>query len=259
MRRAAAAGDGFELPGGPSGVLLLHGFRGSAAELRPLAERLREGGGFHVLAPCLPGHGAAPEALRGVRRADWERAVAEAFDAVRGRCERAAIVGFSMGAVLGARLAAERPADVAALVALAPGLVVPGVPLALGRAMLRLPLATALVRARTARLHPDLRDPAARATYGGYPWAPREARAELFDLIRAARRDLARVRAPTLILHAAQDHIVPLRAARLMHERLGSARKELRVLSESYHLLHLDLEREAAVEAILDFLKREGL
>jgi carboxylesterase len=38
------------------GVLLLQGFTGSPASLRPWAAHLT-GAGFHVSAPCLPGHG----------------------------------------------------------------------------------------------------------------------------------------------------------------------------------------------------------
>lgn len=50
------------LEGGEHGVLLLHGFTGSAAHMRPLGERLHSQG-FTVMGINLPGHAQSMEAM----------------------------------------------------------------------------------------------------------------------------------------------------------------------------------------------------
>ena len=45
-----------DLPGGPVGVLLSHGFTGTTQSMRPWAEHL-SAHGLSVVAPRLPGHG----------------------------------------------------------------------------------------------------------------------------------------------------------------------------------------------------------
>ena len=52
-------GDPFFLEGGPSGILLVHGYKASTAEVRPLAESLHACG-HTVSAPLLPGHNTHP-------------------------------------------------------------------------------------------------------------------------------------------------------------------------------------------------------
>src|SRR5580704_15003176 len=48
--------EAFSAPGGPDGVLVLHGFTGSPFSMRPLADKLAEAG-YAVELPRLPGHG----------------------------------------------------------------------------------------------------------------------------------------------------------------------------------------------------------
>ena len=50
------------------GVLLVHGYTGSPASMRPWAEYLNQRG-FTVRVPLLPGHGTKPEDLNEVK---WE-------------------------------------------------------------------------------------------------------------------------------------------------------------------------------------------
>src|SRR4051812_26008702 len=66
--------EAFFLPGGPTGVLLTHGFTSSPAEVRPLGIYLAEQG-YTVYGPLLAGHGTAPEDLR---TTTWQQWVASA-------------------------------------------------------------------------------------------------------------------------------------------------------------------------------------
>ena len=63
-------GDPFFWEGGPTGILLVHGFTATPAEVRLLAKILHERG-FTVAGPLLPGHGTKPEDLNRVRWQDW--------------------------------------------------------------------------------------------------------------------------------------------------------------------------------------------
>jgi carboxylesterase len=87
-------------------LLLLHGFTSHPLlTLGPLPQVLREAG-FAVSQPALPGHGTRPENLLKVRWQDWLLAAREAYAALP---EPRGVVGLSMGALLAAHLAAERP------------------------------------------------------------------------------------------------------------------------------------------------------
>ena len=60
----------FSQPGGPSGVLVLHGFTANPQSVRPQAEALAAAG-YTVDVPLLPGHGTIVEDMIPTRWADW--------------------------------------------------------------------------------------------------------------------------------------------------------------------------------------------
>ena len=55
-------GDSFFWEGGEVGILLIHGFTATTAEVRPLAEFLHKNG-YTVAGPLLPGHYTKPDDL----------------------------------------------------------------------------------------------------------------------------------------------------------------------------------------------------
>ncbi|HMC51919.1 MAG TPA: hypothetical protein VKI64_04085, partial [Acidimicrobiales bacterium] len=65
-------------PGGPSGVLVLHGFTGCPQSMRGLA-RAFASAGFAVELPLLPGHGTAVEDMIPTRWSDWSEAAERAY------------------------------------------------------------------------------------------------------------------------------------------------------------------------------------
>ncbi len=94
----------FSLGDGPGHALLLHGFPGSPAELRPVAE-VRAARGWRCHAPLLPGLGPEIDRLGRVRRQDWLAAARSAWRSVRATPGPHLLAGFSMGAALALRLA----------------------------------------------------------------------------------------------------------------------------------------------------------
>ncbi len=76
----------FFLDGGPTGILLIHGFTGSPPEMRLVGDYLHVAG-LTVSAPLLPGHGTAIEDMNRVRWQDWAEHVEAAYQELRSRCE----------------------------------------------------------------------------------------------------------------------------------------------------------------------------
>jgi pimeloyl-ACP methyl ester carboxylesterase len=104
--------------GGPRHVLFVHGFRNAGAVWAPVMERLPED--FTALAPDLPGCGTSD------RPARWERCTIAAYAGdvtelieVRG-LTRPVLVGHSLGAAIGIRIALDRPGLLGGLVLVAP-------------------------------------------------------------------------------------------------------------------------------------------
>src|SRR5207247_9905693 len=93
---------------GLSGVLLLHGFSGSPLEMTPLADALARAG-WETSIARLAGHGTSPDDLARVTWQEWVASAREAYQDLRRRCRRAALVGVSMGGALAHYLAAADP------------------------------------------------------------------------------------------------------------------------------------------------------
>ena len=97
----------FASPGGPGGVLVLHGFTGNPQSMRPLAEALAAAG-FAVDLPLLPGHGTDMSELLDKRWSDWCATAEQALTDLEKRCESVVVVGLSMGGTLTCWLAELR-------------------------------------------------------------------------------------------------------------------------------------------------------
>jgi carboxylesterase len=107
----------FLWPGGAPAALLVHGFPGTPAEIRPLGEALHKAG-WTVQGLLLPGFGPQIATLDERRAGDWAAAVEEALCALKRDHSPVLLVGYSMGAALAIGAAARAVPD--GLVLLAP-------------------------------------------------------------------------------------------------------------------------------------------
>src|SRR2546427_11076624 len=94
--------------GGRAGALVGHGFTGSPATMRPLADAFVDAG-FTVSLPRLPGRGPTIEDMMSAGWADWSAEVERAYVELAERCERVVVAGLSMGATLTCWVAARHP------------------------------------------------------------------------------------------------------------------------------------------------------
>jgi carboxylesterase len=238
-------------------VLCLHGITGTPFEVRPFAEAFGRAG-FSVEAPMLAGHGATLADLARVKWTDWLASAERALDALRARTEgrAVAICGFSMGGLLALRLARLHPERVAALVVIGTPLRLRRFDVAAVRALTKLPVDFARwPRASFPKPNgSDISIPEMRHGNPGLPAFPVAALAQLFDLMDVVRADLPSVRAPTLVMHARHDHVVPMDDSLELTGSLGSEIIERLWLERSFHVVGLDVDSAEAVDAATKFV-----
>jgi carboxylesterase len=239
---------------GSAGVLLIHGFTGTPYEMRYLGERLTERG-LTAVGPTLPGHGTSIDDLDATRWQDWVAAVDDAFTALRARCREVAVVGQSLGGLLALDLASRRSAEMLAVGTLAAPLWLGGLATAVIRAAAP---GRPLARVGLSRLPKlggsDVRSRDAKRANPSYRAIPLRALRELAAFMRVVDGELAAVCAPTLIVHAADDHTAPVACAARIRNAIGAPVVRSRILTESFHLIAIDVERDVVAAEVAAFI-----
>jgi carboxylesterase len=109
----------FTLGDGLLEAVLIHGFPGTPAELRPMGDLLPEAG-WTVHAPLLPGFGPGILQLAETRAANWLATAHAAWGRIpvrkMGIYRPSVLIGYSLGAALAVQIAAVRPPDFLILV-----------------------------------------------------------------------------------------------------------------------------------------------
>jgi carboxylesterase len=102
---------------GPAAALLIHGFPGTPAEVRPLATLLHQAK-WTVHGLLLPGHGSQIETLFERQPTEWVNAVEMALARLQQETQTILLIGYSMGAAVALQAAITRRPT--ALILLAP-------------------------------------------------------------------------------------------------------------------------------------------
>jgi len=234
-----------DLPGGPVGVLLSHGFTGTVQSVRPWAEHLAAEG-LTVLAPRLPGHGTRWQDMNRTGWDDWYGELERAFDDLRGRCASVFAMGLSMGGTLVLRLAELRAGQVA-------GVVVVNASLATERRdAALLPLASRLL-ASFPGIASDIKKPGVQEL--AYDRLPLKAAHSLQRAWPVVRADLPRISCPVLVYRSAVDHVVEPVSGRALLAGLAGGTVEERVLTDSYHVATLDNDAPTIFAGSADFVR----
>ncbi|MEM7170058.1 MAG: alpha/beta fold hydrolase [Pseudomonadota bacterium] len=100
------------------GILAVHGFLASPAEMRGYSEQL-SAEGYPVMGVRLAGHGTSPWDLRDQSWSDWLASLKRGYDVIASVCDTVAVVGFSTGGALALIHAADRPEKLAGVAAIA--------------------------------------------------------------------------------------------------------------------------------------------
>ncbi|MBA2754616.1 MAG: alpha/beta fold hydrolase [Chloroflexia bacterium] len=223
-----------ERTGATVGALLIHGFTGTAKEMRPLGAALAAAG-VAAHGVLLPGFGPDAGDLTRTSAEDWWRATNRAWDEIVATYEIPVLVGFSMGAALALSAAARlTPARVVLLAPLArvasgpAGLLVPLLPV-LKRVLPDFrPFASAdfddpQMRALFTDMHPDqdLDDPATQHRLREGTTVPMAVVDQLRRVVAGGVAAAPRVSVPALVLQALSDEVTPRAVARRLLPRLG--------------------------------------
>lgn len=259
-----AVDNSFFYPGGRHGVLLIHGLGGTPTEMKYLGKGLARAG-FTVSGMQLAGHcGSEADLLRTGRR-DWYESVETAYDWLRPRVDAVFVGGLSMGALLAMELATRRPTACAGLALYSTTLWYDGrsiprihflVPL-----ILKLPFVD---RFRFTEAYPfgikddRLRSRVVSQMHGGdsgaagLPGLTATSLRELTKLIAQVKRDVAKVRVPTLVIHAIDDDVTSPRNALFLARNLGGPVRTV-LLSDCYHMITVDRQRDEVVRLSADY------
>jgi len=252
----------FYLPGGRSGVLLIHGLTGTPTEMRLVGKGLNRNG-FTVYGMQLAGHCGDEADLLKTGWRDWYRSVWEAADRLRKDVDHMFVAGLSMGALLALKLAADRPDEVDGLGLYGTTFVYDGwtIPL-IGKLSFMLPLVVGLGLGHSRRFHECfpygikderirqriansmLSGDSASAGLLGNPWP---SLAEFYRLSFRVRQQLRSIHTPALVVHAVDDDVASLKNVRMIVRGVRGP-VETVLLENSYHMITVDQERDKVIE-----------
>lgn len=235
--------------GGDIGVLVAHGFSGSPQGVRPLAEAMARAG-FTVRAPLLPGHGTTWRDLHRTTWRQWYAAIERDFVELHSRCRVVVAAGLSMGGALVTRLAEMHPQAVDGLVLVNPAYRIDD------PRLVALPVLRHVVPSL-----PGIGNDIAR-TGGEAEWAydriSLRALSSQTDLWRRTVADMPRLRAPILLAHSREDHVVPATSWQTLRDRVDPRLLTMLELPRSYHVATLDHDADLLEREAVRFVERIG-
>ncbi len=226
-----------------SGVVLVHGFLSSPAELKELGRRLAEAG-HPVLGVRLKGHGTSPWDLRERGWEDWLASVRRGYEIMSLVTGQVLIAGFGTGASMALHLAAAGPPALAGVAAVATPLRfrvrnVTFAPLIHGLNKL-----SEWVYVQDGIKPFQTRSPEHPAI--DYLHMPVRGLAELRKVADELERRLPRIGCPAAIIHGTDDPIADPESARIIHRRIASAGKTLHMIPSHRHgILHENISGTA--------------
>ena len=236
-----------ELTGGRRvGVLVIHGFTGSPASMRPWAEDLA-GRGYAIEMPLLPGHGTRWPDMNKVTWSDWVATVEHAFDKLASENDAVVAAGLSMGGALALRLAADRGDELAGVV------LVNAAVDSMRKDAVLLPVLKHVLPAYPG-IKNDIKKPGMDEI--AYPVMPLKAAYSMSSGWADLRRDLPRITIPVLYFRSKDDHVADISTSRALNAGLSSKDFEERVLEDSYHVATIDNDAPRIFAESAEFIER---
>ena len=247
------------------GVLLIHGLTGAPIEMHFVGKVLNRLG-FTVYAPKLAGHCQDVKALTATKYEAWIDSLRQPLDRLKSEVRHVYTAGICVGGAIGLMLAHQEQGKIAKSVIYSPTLRYDGwAQRTWGRIAMRFIEPLSQIKSlqhvafeerppygiKDERMRRFLREGANRK--GILPVFPGLALYENFRLNRALTAALPRMTVPTLLIHAREDDISHPRNARKV-KALHGGPCQLHYLQDSYHLIHVDRERDRVAELTAEFL-----
>jgi carboxylesterase len=242
----AAAGHG---ENSRIGIILVHGFTGSPASMRPWGEFLNSKG-YSVRVPLLAGHGTKVEELNKVKWQVWPAKVIFEIEQISKSCDQIILIGLSMGGSAILNVAASLSGgekNIVGLILVNPMIHVRGVPAELAYFLSRFQLFRKSVG-------DDIKRPG--MTEWGYDALPTRGIHQLLKMLRITRRNLSTVKIPLQLFHSVDDHTLPVSNTEIILRGIGSLEKNRIELVNSYHVATMDYDQELIFQNSLTFIER---
>lgn len=225
-------------------VLLFHGFTGSAAHMRPLAEGLVTQG-FTVRSINLPGHATRLEDMRNCTWQDWLNAAKEEFTRLKEQYEFVSVAGLSMGGCLALMLAEQNDPTAVVTISAPMGVQNRMMPLA-GLASLFVPEVS----------WDERKDDALDARYDmGYSGFPTKSAVGLNRIIREARENLCAVTCPVLVVQSDGDTTIRPESMQVILDGVSSSKKTRLCLKDVPHVCTISRESTHIAKEAGKFLR----
>lgn len=236
---------------GSHGVLFIHGFTGSVAHMRPLADALFEAG-YTVMGINLPGHATKLEDMRPCTWKTWLDAAEEALAKLQGLCSKVAVSGLSMGGVLSLLLAARHP-ELSAVIPISAPMGTQNKLLPFAR--LADPIKPIIYwsndPSRAYELNPDY-----DLGYAGFPTV---SGSHLWKLIRMARKAVPQIACPLLVVQSDADETITADSADYILSHAGSPAKQLLMLHGVPHVCTISKELPILQKEFIAFLQKHSI
>ncbi len=236
------------------GILLVHGFLASPAEVRDFGNKLSRAG-YTVLGIRLKGHGTSPWDLRERSWQDWYTSVERGLEIIQALCKHVCVIGFSTGATLSLMLAARRVGQIDSVISVS-------APIKFrNKNMYFVPLmhgANRIVRwvSKYEGLMP-FRLNESEHPHINYRNMPVRGLYELTRLISKLKTDLKDVTCPVCIVQGTEDRVVDPVSAKIAYERVGTNDKVIHWIESKRHgILNEDIGGIHAL--LLDFIGRRA-
>jgi esterase/lipase/1-acyl-sn-glycerol-3-phosphate acyltransferase len=234
------------------GIVLVHGYMASPAEVKTLAQYFGEKG-YWVYAPRLRGHGTSPEDLADRTYQEWITSVDAGYAIIRNICKRVVVGGFSTGGGLALELAARDP-SIAGVFAVCP-------PLRLHHLFSKLVptvngLNRLLEKIQIGGIKKEFLENKPEHPEINYLRNPISGIRELERLMRYTHSKLSNIEMPALVVQSQGDPVVDPKGSKEIFEHLGSSDKSYLLLNFLRHGILLGEGSGLVHEAIGAFVDR---
>lgn len=244
IRNVHLEGDAFFWPAGSVGILLVHGFTATTAEVRQLAHRLHQRD-YTIAAPLLPGHGTKPDDLNRIHWLDWVDAAEDVYRRLMKYCDDVFVGGESTGALVSLYLASQHP-EIAGILTYAPALMLTYTWLQHIQVRLAAPWIPSIRKSNWIP-HP---------LWQGYDVLPLKGALQLFRLQKEILDRLPDIHQPILVVQGCLDDTVHPSVSDLISRSVRSSLKEVHWMEKTGHLVILDQELDQVAEITLAFIHR---
>ncbi|MYL43851.1 MULTISPECIES: alpha/beta hydrolase [Virgibacillus] len=225
--------------------LIIHGYTGGPYEVEPLANYLHEHTNWHINVPTLPGHGRRLN-LKNVSYKKWIKAAETTLLQLREKYETVYLIGFSMGGMIAAYLAAKYKVEKLVLLATSGKY--------LSFKQISLDVGGVIADAIKGDLGRNKLYIHYKKKLGAVPL---KANIEFLKLVKFTRRYLKKIKSPVLIAQGQQDGMVPYKTAYYLNKEITSERKEVVFFERSRHLICLGDDKDTLNQMVYSFLTKQ--